>query len=508
MPVILNFEDKILNLIRGERYKWFTTGVNLGGVTGVSGGTGGPLGGFIGQLIQSKVTYDTSENEIWDVPVSGESLVTNLDRIRYRLAIVESSGGGTTLAILDDGDWVASGVETLDFIGVYDITTSGTKVTLTFSGGGGSVSDLDDLADVVITSVGDNEVLAYDSGGDWINQTAAEAGLSETGHSHVETDITDLDHDAVSIQGVDVVAWGPTASGEVLVYDGNVYAPGTVSGGDGSTTFLGLTDTPSAYADKYGYSAVVNLAEDGLEFINVSGGGGSTPDFTIWMPDAHPASGYSTVSTSDDEFDDTSFDTSLWTEFDVAGTQTVGEEEYGVTLSTTSSNHLQGIWQPVPSGITEWSFTTYVTVPWDRDNTHRAGILLLEDINNLSTSECWLWANYRGGAGYGWQGIYHTDYDTWSIDDYNSAGVNSQPFSQYLRFRRDGTNWHFDWSPDGKSWISEEYTRTKRWDVTGIGLGLKFDNSSMIVSFPFARFKDDFAKTQLLYGDRVKMWRA
>ena len=89
MPVILNLEDKILSLIRGERYKWFTTGVNLGGVTGVSGGTGGPLGGFIGQLTQSKVTYDTSENEIWDVPVSGESLVTNLDRIRYRLTTID-----------------------------------------------------------------------------------------------------------------------------------------------------------------------------------------------------------------------------------------------------------------------------------------------------------------------------------------------------------------------------------------------------------------------------------
>ena len=37
---------------------------------------------------------------------------------------------------------------------------------------------LDDLSDVVITSVADNEVLAYDSGGNWINQTAAEAGLA------------------------------------------------------------------------------------------------------------------------------------------------------------------------------------------------------------------------------------------------------------------------------------------------------------------------------------------
>jgi hypothetical protein len=56
--------------------------------------------------------------------------------------------------------------------------------------------DLNDLADVVISGTpADNEVLAYDSGsGDWINQTAAEAGLSAPGHTHTESDVTDLDH--------------------------------------------------------------------------------------------------------------------------------------------------------------------------------------------------------------------------------------------------------------------------------------------------------------------------
>lgn len=58
----------------------------------------------------------------------------------------------------------------------------------------GSAGALDGLTDVVITSVTDNEVLAYDSGGDWINQTAAEAGLAAASHTHTESDITDLDH--------------------------------------------------------------------------------------------------------------------------------------------------------------------------------------------------------------------------------------------------------------------------------------------------------------------------
>jgi hypothetical protein len=49
-------------------------------------------------------------------------------------------------------------------------------------------TNIDDLADVVITSPADNEVLAYDTGsGDWINQTAAEAGLATSGHDHDST---------------------------------------------------------------------------------------------------------------------------------------------------------------------------------------------------------------------------------------------------------------------------------------------------------------------------------
>jgi len=36
-----------------------------------------------------------------------------------------------------------------------------------------TVAALDSIGDVVITTVADNEVLAYDTGGNWINQTAA-----------------------------------------------------------------------------------------------------------------------------------------------------------------------------------------------------------------------------------------------------------------------------------------------------------------------------------------------
>jgi hypothetical protein len=54
-----------------------------------------------------------------------------------------------------------------------------------------AVADIDDITNVVITTPADNEVLAWDNGSSkWINQTAAEAGLAAASHSHAASDIT------------------------------------------------------------------------------------------------------------------------------------------------------------------------------------------------------------------------------------------------------------------------------------------------------------------------------
>ena len=54
--------------------------------------------------------------------------------------------------------------------------------------GGGVVNALDDVGDVTITSVADNEILAYDTtSSEWINQTPTEAGFA----SSATTDTTD-----------------------------------------------------------------------------------------------------------------------------------------------------------------------------------------------------------------------------------------------------------------------------------------------------------------------------
>lgn len=85
----------------------------------------------------------------------------------------------------EDGDG------TLDFVVDNDLSnynnTPGWIADIT-------AEDLEDLSDVTITSIGANELLKW-SGTAWINNTLAEAGISATGHSHTESDISDLDHE-------------------------------------------------------------------------------------------------------------------------------------------------------------------------------------------------------------------------------------------------------------------------------------------------------------------------
>jgi hypothetical protein len=64
-----------------------------------------------------------------------------------------------------------------------------------------TLDTLGELTDVTITSVADNEVLAYDtSSGEWINQTASEAGLATSGNLTTHTSDTANPHGVTAAQ--------------------------------------------------------------------------------------------------------------------------------------------------------------------------------------------------------------------------------------------------------------------------------------------------------------------
>lgn len=85
------YEDKLLEYFDNvSRYMRIQPTI-LGGYASSEGGSGGaPPGGFVGYLPQARVSYDTTEAAISGVPASGMSLVDNLNKIRYRITVLES----------------------------------------------------------------------------------------------------------------------------------------------------------------------------------------------------------------------------------------------------------------------------------------------------------------------------------------------------------------------------------------------------------------------------------
>jgi len=97
MPQNYDYERYLLGYMQDLKTSLLTRPINLGGVAGAGGGIGGTPAGYIGYLAQSRVAFDTSEDESMYFPVdgdsipSGASLVHNLNRIRYRIRTLEDS---------------------------------------------------------------------------------------------------------------------------------------------------------------------------------------------------------------------------------------------------------------------------------------------------------------------------------------------------------------------------------------------------------------------------------
>lgn len=82
------FPNMFLVYLNEARRSGFAS-IQLGGTGGSGGGSGSPPGGFVGQLIQTQVTYDTTEAS----STSGSSsLLDNLNHIRKRITTLETTG--------------------------------------------------------------------------------------------------------------------------------------------------------------------------------------------------------------------------------------------------------------------------------------------------------------------------------------------------------------------------------------------------------------------------------
>lgn len=74
----------------------------LGGVSASGGGAGGPSGGFIGLLPQTRIAYDTTEAADDTTPASGTTLLHNLNHIRYDIDMIEEIIAGAGDLMYED----------------------------------------------------------------------------------------------------------------------------------------------------------------------------------------------------------------------------------------------------------------------------------------------------------------------------------------------------------------------------------------------------------------------
>lgn len=303
------FEDLLFDYINSIARYTKIQPLNLGGYSTYSGGTGGPPGGYIGELPQNKVTFDLSEAEVYPIP-SGPTLVDNLNRIRYRINSLEESTAFAGLTVKGNDVIVASGITILNFNGNATVedaggnqinitvltSVSGTGIDNYTASGvynedltgqiGASATHFDVLRTISPNTLrlyynglreyndytidpdslgfttgftvvsGDTLFIDYDtlvlenitvpSGvtlgyleANYYDKTEVDglvAYKSNIGHTHTESEITDLDHDANKIKGITVSSAVPI-DGQILQYNAslNAWIP-TTSGIGGSPT--------------------------------------------------------------------------------------------------------------------------------------------------------------------------------------------------------------------------------------------------------------------------------
>jgi len=577
----MTYERQFFQYLENLKRRMDAKPLNLGGVSSSGGGVGGPPGGFLGQLPQSKITYDKLEAATAYTPSSGTSLLDNLNHIRHQIATI--SGGGGAIAIQENDVEVVGTATIINFEGGVSVADEGggkVTVTVTASGGGGASTFLE-LTDTPSSYSGKAGYSAVVNGTEDGLDFIVVSG-SNSGTYYVQEDLTpqvpdgsdNFDLQFTPISGTTVVhfngltqqydnytlnadvlhtKWSPIAGDELYVeyYYGNptegVINPNitvisgsssysgistlnilgmkvlndgggqvTISGGTGSgtagaVTFLDLTDSPSSYTGQAGKVPAVNIGETGLEFTTISGSS-PTPDFTWWNPDAPPAS----PSSYDDEFDDSSFDTGLWTDFDEIGgadALAYSENEYGLTWTNHStSNYVQGICQEAPSS-SGWSIMTKISVIYKQHDDAKCGLFLMEDFNTPSTSDLIYFVAIVGGGGTG------VGVEKWN--QYNSylgniASITDDKWTNtfYLRIRADSSNyWHYDWSSDGIGWLNKDdwfangANETRLWAPTGFGVCIRANTESPKWIVHWFRYSTDTGY-DVVYGDRVNGYRA
>jgi hypothetical protein len=243
-----SYERKFFGYLENLRTYMVTRPMTLGGIAAANGGAGGPPGGFVGYLPQSRVAYDTTEASTLFTPLSGYSLVDNLNHIRARLTSVEASGSGTGGHIIQHEGISKTARSKLNFIGsgisVSDNSgNDSTDITITISGGSSSEITTHNLT----AQIGGTQHFTYS--GESHNPAVYVNGLRQ---------VPDIDY-LVDVDGLGITISGYSpVSGDSIVID--KLSSGTSGSGPASAGWQTLSNTPTVSWDLALGNAQVTLS--------------------------------------------------------------------------------------------------------------------------------------------------------------------------------------------------------------------------------------------------------
>jgi len=252
-----------------------------------------------------------------------------------------------------------------------------------------------------------------------------------------------------------------------------------VGGGGGTDVFENLTTSET--------DTSLVAAPDGaggLEFRAETGGAGTLLK-SYWSVDAPPVS----PTSQDDEFDDGSLD-GKWTEYDPNSVLTVTEsgtyKHLILSCVTRTGFNPVGIAQTIPAG----DFTIYGLLKFRSTITDYtiAGLAMYEDITDVSKDIIIFGASPRN-AETPLGVLYYTASTTFSSQTL-AFPADFLPTSLYLRIRRNSTNYFYDISSDGISWIGNAAAVNPAFTPTKFGVALDNANTGITItaSFPFFRY--------------------
>ena len=229
------------------------------------------------------------------------------------------------------------------------------------------------------------------------------------------------------------------------------------------------------------------------------GGGGGSLD--AWSPLTPP----DVAGSLDDEFDTTEAGVPTgWTAWDNPATMAVAVDGAGLEIQQTGTpgDDWSGIYKTDPTGdLTVWSRIQMVA---SRTSVCHAGILFLEDPTDSTADLADFGFSMRATRMRAHVALWNS-YQSHASTPFAPALADTWNTGLFMRVRRDGTDYAFDYSTDGVSWY-QAWTGTLPFTPTAIGLGISNQQSSWVQSVraPFFRsVAGTPALTDLMHGARV-----